>query len=115
MNKIPAINLPQSHVTQYDRALSVMLYQYLRDMRLAINALLEATGVDFPTGPETLAENSVAVTEAIDQPQTLRDRIQGDLLSGILIELRIMNIQLAQGLNLRDDPAKLREDPSFAN
>ena len=112
---IPEINLPQSQVTQYDRALSVMLYQYLRQMRRAINALLEATGVDFPIGTETLAQDAVAVTEAIDQPQTLRDRMRDEVMKAILVELRVMNLQLAQGLNLTEDLESMRSDPSLAN
>lgn len=105
---IPEINLPQSQVTQYDRALSVMLYQYLRQMRRAINALLEATGVDFPTGSETSATDAVAVTEVLSQQMTSRDLQMSEVMSAILVELRILNHNLAAGFGNVDDPEQLR-------
>jgi hypothetical protein len=115
VNKLGPINLPQDYRTDYDKRLSVMLYEYLRRVTYAINALLEATGVDFPIGSETPSAEAVAVTEALDQPQTLRDRMQDDVLTAILVELRVMNLQLQAGLNLQDNPAELRGDESLLN
>lgn len=112
---IPEINLPQAHVTGYDKALSVMLYQYLRTMRQAINALLGATGVEFPLGSDTLSEDAVAVTEAVDQPMTLRDKMKDDTNRQILIELRIMNIQFAHAFGIQDNIEAMRHDPSILN
>ena len=50
MRKLAPINLPQNPDTAYDRQLSVMLYQYLRDITLQLNALIdEVQGVNYAT------------------------------------------------------------------
>jgi hypothetical protein len=43
MKKLGQISLPQDHPQDYHRRLSVMLYQYLRDMTQQINALIDAS------------------------------------------------------------------------
>lgn len=41
MNKLGQISLPQNHPSEYHRLLVVMLYQYLRDLNLNVNALID--------------------------------------------------------------------------
>jgi hypothetical protein len=48
MKKIGQISLPQDHPQDYSRRLSVMLYQYLRDIATQVNAL-----IDFAATPAT--------------------------------------------------------------
>lgn len=43
MKKLGQISLPQDHPQEYSRRLSVMLYQYLRDMVVQINELIDAS------------------------------------------------------------------------
>jgi hypothetical protein len=50
MKKLAPISLPADPPTEYDRRLVQMLYQYLRDMALQINALIdEATVTNYAT------------------------------------------------------------------
>ena len=44
MKKLGPISLPQDHPQEYSRRLSVMLYQYLRDIVQQVNALIDASG-----------------------------------------------------------------------
>lgn len=41
MKKLGPISLPQDHPQDYSRRLSVMLYQYLRDIAQQVNALID--------------------------------------------------------------------------
>ena len=41
MKKIRQISLPQDHPNDYSRRLSVMLYEYLREIGLTVNALID--------------------------------------------------------------------------
>ncbi len=41
MRKLRPINLPQDHPSDYARRLSVMLYQYLRDVVLQVNETID--------------------------------------------------------------------------
>lgn len=45
MKKLGPISLPQDHPQEYSRRLSVMLYQYLRDMAQQINELIDGATV----------------------------------------------------------------------
>lgn len=45
MKRLGPINLPQQHPNDYSRQLSVMLYQYLRDLHEQVNALQAAIDV----------------------------------------------------------------------
>lgn len=45
MRRLGPISLPQAHPNDYSRQLSVMLYQYLRDIHEQVNALKDATDV----------------------------------------------------------------------
>ncbi len=42
MRKLGPISLPQDHPNEYSRRLSVMLYQYLQETRLALNQVIDA-------------------------------------------------------------------------
>ena len=45
MKRLGPISLPQDHPNAYSRQLSVMLYQYLRDLHEQVNALKDAVEV----------------------------------------------------------------------
>jgi hypothetical protein len=75
MRKLGPISLPQDHPQDYSRRLSVMLYQYLRDMVQQINELIDSAGtssgggatwteaeVDFGSAPVYTA--SFTITDA---------------------------------------------------
>jgi len=50
MRKLGPISLPQDHPQDYSRRLSVMLYQYLRDMVQQINELIDSAGTSGGSG-----------------------------------------------------------------
>jgi hypothetical protein len=91
MKKLGQISLPQDHPQDYHRRLSVMLYQYLRDMTQQINELIDevqvqnyATRYDQDSSTPTLAylgkaQVGTATSAAGWQIQKLDFGIDGDV------------------------------------
>lgn len=67
---------------------------------------VSATSLPLPAGAALETGNLLALTNDTHVTQT-------QYLQNILMELRLMNYQLKNGLNLPDDPDVLRSDPSF--
>jgi hypothetical protein len=91
MKKLGQISLPQDHPQEYSRKLSVMLYQYLRDITQQINELIDevqvqnyATRYDQDAATPTLAylgkaQVGTATSAASWQIQKLDFGIDGDV------------------------------------
>ena len=63
MKRLGAINLPQAHKNEYDKQLSVMLYQYLSDIHLQINTLQAEVSAASSTSYMLLEDGSYMLLE----------------------------------------------------
>ena len=91
MKKLGPISLPQSHPDEYSRRLVVMLYQYLSEMRLVSNQIIDeimatnyATRYDQDASTPTYAylgkaQVGSATSAAVWQIQKLTFGIDGDV------------------------------------
>lgn len=58
---------------------------------------------------------TITTTTADDAAYELAVTDTQPTLEAVLVELRVLSALVADGLNVKDDPATLRADPSFQN